>query len=127
MIRIRNCTHVGISVPDVEEAVQFYERIVGLETSDRDNGAVFLRCNRDHHCLAIYPGDRALHHLGFEVAGEEALERAEHELAAQGFHPEPRDYPEPGHGSGPLLSRPGRKPDRALCGDANPGSTVGTA
>ena len=100
MIRVRNFTHVAISVPNVEETVEFYEKIVGLETSGRDHGAAFLRCNRNHHCLAIYPGDRALHHLGLEVSGEPALEQAEHELAAQGFRPEPRDYSEPGHGSG---------------------------
>ena len=100
MIRVRNFTHVGITVPNVEETVEFYEKIVGLETSGRDDGAAFLRCNRNHHCLSIYPGERALHHVGLEVLDEEALERAEHELAAQGLRPEPPDYPEPGHGSG---------------------------
>ena len=100
MIRIKTSSHVAISVPNVDETAEFYERIVGLEISDRVDGAVFLRCNREHHCLAVYPGDRALHHLGLEVAGEEALEEAQRDLAAQGLNPEPRDYPEPGHGSG---------------------------
>ena len=30
MIRVRNFTHVAISVPNVEETVEFYEKIVGL-------------------------------------------------------------------------------------------------
>ncbi len=100
MVDIKTSTHVAISVPNVEETAEFYEKIVGLETTERIDGAVFLRCNRDHHCLAIYPGKRALHHLGLEVASEEALGEARDTLAARGFHPEPRDYPEPGHGSG---------------------------
>ena len=127
MIQVRNCTHVAISVPNVEETVEFYEKIVGLETSDRDHGAAFLRCSRNHHCLAIYPGDRALHHLGLEVSGEQALEQAEHELAAQGFRPRAPRLLRTRSRIRPLLSRPRRKQGGALCRNANPGSTVGTA
>ncbi len=100
MVSIKTSTHVAISVPNVEETAEFYDKIVGLEISERVDGAAFLRCNRDHHCLAIYPGERALHHMGLEVASEEALEAAQHTLAERGFHPESRDYSEPGHGSG---------------------------
>ncbi len=100
MVNIKTSTHVAISVPNVEETAEFYERIVGLEISEQVDGAVFLRCSRNHHCLAIYPGERALHHLGLEVAGERALGEAQQILEAQGFYAESRDYPEPGHGSG---------------------------
>ena len=100
MINIKTSSHVALSVPNVDETAEFYEKIVGLEISERVDGAVFLRCNRDHHCLAIYPGERALHHLGLEVGSEEALGEAQHALAEQGFQPEQRNYAEPGHGSG---------------------------
>ena len=58
MFKIRRLGHVAISVPNIEETVAFYENIVGLEVSDRSDGAVFLRCNAEHHCLAIYPGEK---------------------------------------------------------------------
>ena len=100
MFKIRRLGHVAISVPNIEETVAFYENIVGLEVSDRSEGAVFLRCNAEHHCLAIYPGEkRQLHHLGLEVLDEEALEEARQALARRGFQPQERQYTEPGHGA----------------------------
>ncbi len=98
--RITRLGHVAITVPNVEETVAFYESIVGLEVSDRSDGAVFLRCNAEHHCLAIYPGEiRKLHHLGLEVLDEEALQAARSALAQRGFQPQDRTYAEPGHGA----------------------------
>ena len=101
MINIKRVSHVGITVPNVEETTAFYEAIVGMEISDRADGAVFLRSSWDHHCLAIYPGEtRELHHLGLEVLNEEALQSAQAVLKQQGFEQEGRDYLEPGHGAG---------------------------
>ena len=57
MKKIKRISHVGLTVPDVEANVDFYENIVGLEISARVDGAAFLRCNEDHHCLALYPGE----------------------------------------------------------------------
>ncbi|WP_143301257.1 DUF6081 family protein [Candidatus Entotheonella palauensis] len=100
MFKIKRLGHVAITVPNVEEAAAFYENIVGLEISDRIDGAVFLRCNAEHHCLGIYPGaTKGLHHLGLEVRDEEALQAAHEVLASQGFQPQTRAYAEPGHGA----------------------------
>lgn len=100
MINIKQIGHVGITVPNVEETVDFYEKIVGLEVSERIDGAVFLRCDEEHHCLAVYPGEeRELHHLGLEVVDEAALEAARQALAQKGFEPIERPYEEPGHGA----------------------------
>ena len=100
MINIKQIGHVGITVPNVEETVDFYERIVGLEVSERSDGAVFLRCDEEHHCLAVYPGEeRELHHLGLEVVDEAGLEAARQALAQKGFEPIERPYEEPGHGA----------------------------
>ena len=53
-------------------------------------GMVFLRCNGDHHCLALV-GDRArcrqdksLHHLAFELATLDEVFRARDHLKAHG-------------------------------------------
>ena len=99
MFRINRIGHVAIAVPNVEEAVSFYENIIGLQVSERAGGAVFLRCNEDHHCLGLYPGEtRALHHLGLEVADEGELEAARSELSRAGIEAVSRIYEEPGHG-----------------------------
>ena len=99
MLKIKRISHVGLTVPDVEACVEFYEHIVGLEVSARVDGAVFLRCSEDHHCLGLYPGEtRGLHHLGLEVHDQETLQVAHEELLQLGVTPEAREYVEPGHG-----------------------------
>ena len=100
MIKIKRLGHVGITVPNVEETADFYENILGMEISERADGAIFLRCNHEHHCLSIYPGEtRVLHHLGLEVGDNVVLEEARETLASHGFEPEDRDYAGPGYGS----------------------------
>jgi len=53
-------------------------------------GMVFLRCNADHHCLALVGGAkdeasaRELHHLAFELATLEELVRAREHLRRHG-------------------------------------------
>ncbi|MGZ8467464.1 MAG: VOC family protein [Candidatus Binatia bacterium] len=71
--------HVVLQVADLERATQFYTHVLGFKVSDvypeemMAGGMVFLRCNSDHHCLALIgQGDgknsnRELHHLAFEV------------------------------------------------------------
>lgn len=99
MINIKRLGHVALSVPDVKETADFYEKILGMEISDRVGEAVFLRCNDDHHCLALYPGEkRGLHHLGLEVNDKEALQAVREELSSHGHEPIKRIYEEPGHG-----------------------------
>ncbi|HXM54762.1 MAG TPA: VOC family protein [Candidatus Dormibacteraeota bacterium] len=85
--------HVGLAVRDLVRMVEFYRDVLGFEVSDRmaypDGGAVaegvWLRCNADHHVLALFQpaaataggrGPFGLHHLAFELASFEDLRRA---------------------------------------------------
>ena len=87
--------HVVIKVSDMKRSVAFYTGVLGLRVSDAypesmmKGGMVFLRCNTDHHCLALIgglPDDkglRAMHHFAFEVATlGEVLRAREHLRAA---------------------------------------------
>jgi len=72
--------HVVLQCRDLEVSTAFYTQVLGFKVSDvypeemMPGGMVFLRCNTDHHCLALVgAGDgknanRELHHLAFEVA-----------------------------------------------------------
>jgi catechol 2,3-dioxygenase len=72
--------HVALYVADIERSTRFYRDVLGFHVSDvyRDDmmpgGAVFLRCNPDHHGIALFratetnPAGAGLHHLAFEVA-----------------------------------------------------------
>lgn len=72
--------YVVIQVADLERAVDFYTRILGFQVSDvypeemMPGGMIFLRCNPDHHCLALVGAASGqaqnikLNHMAFEVA-----------------------------------------------------------
>ena len=72
--------HIVLQVNDLEKSTAFYTQVLGFKVSDvypetmMPGGMVFLRCNTDHHCLALVgAGDgnaanRELHHFAFEVA-----------------------------------------------------------
>ena len=71
--------HVVIQVSDLERSTAFYTQILGFRVSDvypeemMPGGMVFLRCNTDHHCLALVGAadgqamNKELHHFAFEV------------------------------------------------------------
>jgi catechol 2,3-dioxygenase len=88
--------HVVVKVKDLERSVAFYTGVLGFRVSDvypdtmMKGGMVFLRCNTDHHCLALVGGAsedssaRELHHLAFEVATLDEVLRAREHLRSHG-------------------------------------------
>jgi catechol 2,3-dioxygenase-like lactoylglutathione lyase family enzyme len=89
--RITKLGHIALYVKDLERSTRFYTEVLGFRISDvyDDNemvgGAVFLRCNTDHHGIALFPARAApeagcgLHHVAFEVATlDEVLRVREH-------------------------------------------------
>lgn len=62
-------SYLALRVPDVAEASAFYTRIVGLHVHEPLGvDGVRLGWGAGHHVLDLLPGERALDHLGFEVA-----------------------------------------------------------
>lgn len=88
--------HVVIKVRDMKRSVEFYTGVLGLRVSDvypdtmMKGGMVFLRCNTDHHCLALIgglqggPAERGMHHFAFEVATLGEVLRAREHLRRTG-------------------------------------------
>ena len=88
--------HVVIKVRDLKRSVAFYSGVLGLRVSDvypdtmMKGGMVFLRCNTDHHCLALVGGAESesaaseLHHFAFEVATLDEVLRAREHLRRSG-------------------------------------------
>jgi catechol 2,3-dioxygenase len=84
---LRKIGHVVLNVSDLEAAVRFYTEVLGLQISDRypdtmvPGGMVFMRCNTDHHGLALVGGAArlertSLNHFAFEVGSLEEVFRA---------------------------------------------------
>jgi catechol 2,3-dioxygenase-like lactoylglutathione lyase family enzyme len=94
--RIGKLGHVVLNVRDVERSARFYIEMLGFQISDVypeemvPGGMVFLRCNPDHHGIALV-GSMAgqatnvdLNHLAFEVATLDEVVRAHDHLRRNG-------------------------------------------
>lgn len=92
--KIRKLGHVVVQVSDVERSLAFYTQVLGFQVSDvypeemQPGGFAFLRCNTDHHSLALVgagPGNSKqveLHHMAFEVATLDEVFAARERLRA---------------------------------------------
>lgn len=85
--QVRKIGHVVLNVGDLDAAVRFYTEVLGLEVSDRypdsmvPGGMVFMRCNPDHHGVALVGGAAklersSLNHFAFEVGTPDEVFRA---------------------------------------------------
>jgi len=83
--------HVAFRVPNLDEAVDFYTKTLGLQrafeypATDKKNRAVYLQINRDSFLELIQAtADRpsGFNHLGFEV---ESIDRAMTTLSGAGL------------------------------------------
>ena len=94
--RIGRIGHVVLKVADLARSVGFYTRVLGFRVSDvypdsmMPGGMVFMRCNADHHGVALVGGAGApatgteFHHMAFEVATLDEVVRARAHLRAIG-------------------------------------------
>ena len=89
--RMQKLGHVVLNVTNLERSLKFYTEVLGFRISDIypetmvPGGMAFLRCNADHHCLALVGSAKAasqrteMHHAAFEVASlDEVLRAREH-------------------------------------------------
>ena len=94
---VRKIGHAVVFVSDIERSKRFYTEVLGFKISDvypgsmMPGGMVFLRCNGDHHCLALVgdrpadaPPDKGLHHIAFELATLDEVFRARDHLGQHG-------------------------------------------
>jgi catechol 2,3-dioxygenase len=68
-IRPRRLGHVNIRTREPGRMAEFLQRVLDFKVSDviGDGQAYFLRCNQDHHGVAVTSGGGLLHHHAWEV------------------------------------------------------------
>ena len=94
---VQKIGHAVVNVANLEKSKHFYTEVLGFKVSDiypdkmMPGGMVFLRCNGDHHCLALIGGlpatgdaKRTLHHFAFELATLDEVFRARDHLKEHG-------------------------------------------
>jgi catechol 2,3-dioxygenase len=94
--RITKIGHVVLNCTDIERSVTFYTEILGFKVSDVyppamvPGGMVFMRCNADHHGVALVGSMTAtsphveLNHLAFEVGSLDEVVLARNHLRRHG-------------------------------------------
>jgi catechol 2,3-dioxygenase len=61
--------HFNLNPQDVEAMRDFFESVLGFQLSDAiaSRNGYFLRCNVDHHGVALVPGRGSFHHHAWEA------------------------------------------------------------
>lgn len=83
---IRRLGHLTFFAEDPETIVEFWTEGLGFRISDQTKGLTWLRCDFDHHGLAIgpRPSGTVLHHHAWEVQDVGALSQYCDSLAGDG-------------------------------------------
>lgn len=84
--RPRKLSHIVLNSADVDKATDYFTDLLGFRLSDRTEMMDFIRCNTDHHSVALCRVDNAsLNHVAFEVPSHDALMRGAGRMKEAGF------------------------------------------
>ena len=84
---IRKLGHLTFLCADPEELVAFWGEGLGFRVSDRAGGMTWMRCDADHHGLAVggRPEGDVLHHYAWQVQDWAALGQYCDDIARRGL------------------------------------------
>jgi 2,3-dihydroxy-p-cumate/2,3-dihydroxybenzoate 3,4-dioxygenase len=85
MISIEQLRYVRLGTPDLDRAVDFARRVVGLELVGRDDDQAWFRSDYRDHTLVFTAGDAADQTLGIEVRDQASLGAARAVLEGAGL------------------------------------------
>ena len=81
-------SHVDITVPDLDLAEAYHGQVIGMDTVDRADDRIFLKCwdEEDHHSLAVrYDPRVGIDRFAFKVEHEDDLHDLESRIEAYGY------------------------------------------
>ena len=91
MIQCRRLGYAALSTSRIDELVRYYEDVIGLFMSHRDENRVVLSTRQGVECIILEHGDRPeLVALSFEISPRTSLEDAQSDLARAGVPAEIR-------------------------------------
>jgi catechol 2,3-dioxygenase len=85
-VRPNRFGHINVTVKNPLDFAAFFARVLDFRYSDFVAGGCFMRCNVDHHGIAILPGTGMLHHYAWEVSSIADLARLGDLLDSRGDH-----------------------------------------
>jgi catechol 2,3-dioxygenase len=88
-MNVTRCSHVVLTVADLDRSLPFYERVMGLVLTAREDGTAYLRGLEEscHHSLVLVtdPGPAICRRLGFRVYDDTDLDELAVKLAELGL------------------------------------------
>jgi catechol 2,3-dioxygenase len=89
--------HVAVRVPDLDNALHFHQRVLGLSTINQEARTAYLGCGYDPDIdLCLVEGGTGLDHVAYAVTDESALQSLLQRLRQQGIVLAELSDPEPG-------------------------------
>ncbi len=88
VVRPRRLSHMLVFTPDIDQAIDFYARNLGLRLSDRSDIVAFMYAihGSDHHVLAFAKSSAAgIHHSSWDVAGIDDIGLGAMNMADHGY------------------------------------------
>jgi 2,3-dihydroxy-p-cumate/2,3-dihydroxybenzoate 3,4-dioxygenase len=85
MIAIDQLRYVRLGTRDLPAAVDFAERVLGLQLVNRSDEAAYFRSDMRDHTLVFFRGEPAERAVGFEIHGQAQFEAAVTELSRNGL------------------------------------------
>jgi catechol-2,3-dioxygenase len=87
MVITERVGHIALRVPDLDDAVEFHQDVLGLVQTERIGDTAYLTCNERHHELILIEErgrGRGYEHIGLQVPDAATLERARSGAVAAG-------------------------------------------
>lgn len=84
----RRLSHCLVFQPDINKAIEFYTRTLGLRLSDRTDGVAFIHAihGSDHHILAFAQSNAVgLHHCSWDMTGIDDIGLGAMHMADKGY------------------------------------------
>ena len=96
MIRVKKIAHATYETPDLDEQIEYYTDILGLNLVAREKDAAYLASTLDHHSVVLRKGSAAqCARLGFQLGLDDDLDAFEKQTAARGVKTRRLKDPEP--------------------------------
>src|SRR5436189_3767210 len=98
MIGVKKIAHATYETPDLDQQIEYYTDILGLNRIAREKDAAYLASTIDHHSVVLRKGagDRArCVRIGFQLGTGDDIGPFEKQTAAHGIKTARKKDPEP--------------------------------
>jgi catechol 2,3-dioxygenase-like lactoylglutathione lyase family enzyme len=96
MIRVKKIAHATYETPDLDQQVEYYTDILGLNLVAKEKDAAYLASTIDHHSVVLRKGGTArCVRIGFQLGPDDDLNAFQKQTAAQSVQVRRLKDPEP--------------------------------